>query len=125
MELKFRDYQKNIIKKSTDIFLYGYSNFVYLAMEVRTGKTLTALGISSNLNAKNVLFITKKKAITSIEHDFSLLKPGYYLEVINYESLHKIPQTGWDVVICDESHSLGAFPRPNKRAKQVKEIFRK
>jgi len=125
MELKFRDYQAEIIKKATDIFLYGYSNFVYLAMEVRTGKTLTALGICSKLNAKNVLFITKKKAITSIEHDFYLLKSPYYLEVINYESLHKIHQTGWDVVICDESHSLGAFPRPNKRAKQVKEIFRR
>ena len=125
MDLKFRDYQSEIIKKATDIFLYGYSNFVYLAMEVRTGKTLTALGICSNLNAKNVLFITKKKAITSIEHDFYLLKSPYYLEVINYESLHKIHQTGWDVVICDESHSLGAFPRPNKRAKQVKEIFRR
>jgi len=125
MELKFRDYQTEIIKKSTDIFLYGYSNFVYLAMEVRTGKTLTALGICSNLNAKNVLFITKKKAITSIEHDFSLLKPDYYLEVINYESLHKIPQTNWDIVICDEAHSLGAFPRPNLRAKQVKEIFKR
>lgn len=125
MDLKFRDYQNEIIKKAVQIFLYGYSNFVYLAMEVRTGKTLTALGISSELQAKNVLFITKKKAITSIEHDYYLLKPAYYLEVINYESLHKIPQTGWDVVICDEAHSLGAFPRPNKRAKQVKEIFKR
>lgn len=125
MELKFRDYQSEIIKKATDIFMYGYSNFVYLAMEVRTGKTLTALGICSELNAKNVLFITKKKAISSIEHDFYLLKPPYYLEVINYESLHKIPQTNWDAVICDEAHSLGAFPKPNKRAKQVKEILRR
>ena len=63
MELKFRDYQSAIIKKATDIFMNGYSNFVYLAMEVRTGKTLTALGICSELNAKNVLFITKKKVI--------------------------------------------------------------
>ena len=69
--------------------------------------------------------LQRKKAISSIEHDFYLLKPPYYLEVINYESLHKIPQTNWDVVICDEAHSLGAFPRPNKRAKQVKEILRR
>ena len=123
MELKFRDYQLSIIKKGKEIL--SHSNFLYLAMEVRTGKTLTSLGICTELNAKNVLFITKKKAISSIEHDFYLLQPRYYLEVINYESLHKIPQTGWDVVICDESHSLGAFPRPNKRAKQVKEIFKR
>ena len=43
MELKFRDYQSEIIKKATDIFMYGYSNFVYLAMEVRTGKTLDCI----------------------------------------------------------------------------------
>ena len=123
--MKFRDYQKEIIDKAVKILCYGYSNFVYLAMEVRTGKTLTSLGICSELDAKNVLFITKKKAISSIEHDYYLLNPKYYFEVINYESLHKVPQTGWDVVICDEAHSLGAFPRPNKRAKQVKEIFRR
>jgi len=123
--MKFRDYQNEIIDKAVKIFCYGYSNFVYLAMEVRTGKTLTSLGICTELEAKNVLFITKKKAISSIEHDYYLLNPKFYLEVINYESLHKVPQTGWDVVICDEAHSLGAFPRPNKRAKQVKEIFRR
>ena len=43
--------------------------FLYLAMEVRTGKTLTSLSICSKLNAYNVLFVTKKKAISSIDPD--------------------------------------------------------
>ena len=39
--MKFRDYQSKIIKQGVDIISrYG---FVYLAMEVRTGKTLTSL----------------------------------------------------------------------------------
>tara|TARA_R110000751_G_scaffold4638_1_gene22489 strand:+ start:5463 stop:6692 length:1230 start_codon:yes stop_codon:yes gene_type:complete len=119
--MKFREYQKNIIDKGTEII--KDHGFIYLAMEVRTGKTLTSLGICNNLKINSVLFITKKKAISSIVDDYNKYDPNYFLEVINYESLHKVKQTDWDVVICDESHSLGAFPKPNKRAKQVRDII--
>ena len=119
--MEFRKYQKEIIDKSLGVLLKY--NFVYLAMEVRTGKTLTSLGIAQSLFVNNVLFITKKKAISSIENDYKLLSPKYKLIVINYESLHKIPNLKWDIIICDESHSMGAFPKPNKRAKAVKDII--
>ena len=92
-------------------------------MEVRTGKTLTSLGICEQLHVKKVLFITKKKAISSIQSGYNLYLPNFKLEVINYESLHKIRQTGWDVVICDEAHGMGAFPKPSGRAKKVKNII--
>lgn len=118
--IEFRDYQKNIISKGLGVL--KEHRFLYLAMEVRTGKTLTSLGICNYLNVKNVLFITKKKAISSIEKDFEMYNPEFNLQVINYESLHKIPKKGWDVVICDEAHSMGAFPKPNGRAKKVKEF---
>ena len=101
------------------------SNFLYLSMEVRTGKTLTSLSICERLKVKNVLFVTKKKAIYSIEEDYTLLNPSYYIKVINYESLHKIEDRNWDCVILDEAHSMGAFPKPSKRAKQVKGILKK
>ena len=94
-------------------------------MEVRTGKTLTSLGIADKVKAVNVLFVTKKKAISSIEDDYQLLNPSFNLITINYESIHKIPDTQWDVIICDEAHSMGAFPKPSKRAKQVKELIGK
>jgi hypothetical protein len=120
--LKLRPYQKTIIELGKQTLLTR--GFVYLAMEVRTGKTLTSLGIAEKVKAKNVLFITKKKAISSIEDDFHLLKPSYDLTTINYESLHKLPKPGnWDVIVCDEAHSMGAFPKPSKRAKQVKLII--
>jgi len=121
--MKFRKYQLELIKKGTSII--EQSKFLYLAMEVRTGKTLTSLGIYQKLRIKKLLFITKKKAISSIEYDYTMLNPSFELTVINYESLHKLPQTGWDGIVCDESHSLGAFPKPNKRSKQVKEIIRR
>jgi len=119
--IQFREYQTDIIKTGTDII--SKSGFLYLAMEVRTGKTLTSLGIAEKIGSKNVLFITKKKAISSIESDYKALVPPYDLLAINYESLHKIPNTKWDLIICDEAHSMGAFAKPSKRACQVKDLI--
>ena len=119
--IQFREYQKQIISKAVNIL--KQSKFVYLSMEVRTGKTLTALGSLDLMSVNRVLFITKKKAIGSIVKDYESLSPGYDIEVINYESLHKVQVKGWDAVVCDEAHSMGAFPRPSKRAKQVKTLL--
>jgi hypothetical protein len=119
--IEFRNYQEDIISKGTDII--RSHRFLYLAMEVRTGKTLTSLGICQLLGVKSVLFITKKKAISSIQNDYDLLNPEFNIVVTNYESLHKINPSGWDVVICDEAHGMGAFPKPSGRAKNVKSII--
>jgi len=123
-KLTFRDYQKEIILKGTEMLLQN--KFLYLAMEVRTGKTLTSLAIANNIKAQDVLFVTKKKAISSIEADFDLFKPPFSLCVVNYESLHKIDHDiPWDIIILDEAHSMGAFPKPSQRALIVKDIIRK
>ena len=120
--MEFRDYQSSIIDKTLDIL--KTSNFAYLAMEVRTGKTLTSLGAIDKMGVENALFLTKKKAISSIVGDYEKLdNPSFKLTVINYESMHKIPTEKWGVVVCDESHSLGAFPKPSKRAKAVKDLI--
>jgi hypothetical protein len=121
--IQFRPYQSQIIREGSDI-LWKHG-FLYLAMEVRTGKTLTALGICQRMGARNVLFITKKKAISSIESDVHTLDADFNCITINYESLHKVPKVGWDIIICDEAHSMGAFPKPSKRAKQVREMIAK
>ena len=119
--MEFRPYQKEIINKALP--LLKKDKFVYLAMEVRTGKTLTSLGVSMLLPVKNLLFITKKKAISSVENDYQLLNPSYDIKVINYESLHKVRPVGWDMVVCDEAHGMGAFPKRNKRSKMVKSLI--
>jgi hypothetical protein len=121
-KIKYREYQKKIIVKGSEILLL--KGFLYLTMEVRTGKTLTSLGIAKLQNKRNVLFVTKKKAISSIENDYDLLNPDFSITIINYESLHKVEGV-FDLVILDEAHSMGAFPKPSKRAKQVKELLQK
>ena len=117
--MKFREYQLRIIHQGTCILKkYG---FVYLAMEVRTGKTFTSLGICANAEDNNELFITKKKAISSIQEDYDTLGPDFDITIINYESLHKVQRKRrYDIVIVDEAHCIGAFPKPSKRAKDVK-----
>ncbi len=117
--IQLREYQESIVKTATEVI--KQNGFVYLAMEVRTGKTLTSLSIATKLNAQKVLFITKKKAISSIEKDYDMLRPTYFLHTINYESLHKVSyDLDWDLIIVDEAHSMGKLQKPSKRARDVK-----
>jgi hypothetical protein len=122
--MQFRPYQKDIISQGARaIETHG---FVYLAMEVRTGKTLTSLGIASQCGAKSVLFVTKKKAIGSIEKDYDLLKPDYQIKVVNYESLHNVVDSfKFDLIVIDEAHSIGAFPKPSNRAVMMRHAISK
>jgi len=123
-KFEFRDYQSAIIDRGSAILLT--KGFLYLSMEVRTGKTLTSMGIAEKVKAKEVLFITKKKAISSIQNDYATLSPSFNLCVINYESLHTVmDDSDWDLIVCDEAHSMGAYPKPSERAKLVGQVIRK
>jgi len=113
-----RDYQLDIVSKGKTIL--KQFGIVYLAMEVRTGKTATALTIAKDY--KRVLFITKKKAIQSILSDFRALNYNYELVVINNESLHKIDGK-FDLIISDEHHRNGTYPKPNLSAKFIRTHF--
>lgn len=116
--MKLRDYQQLISDQACKIL--SNSKFVYLAMQVRTGKTLTSLSIANAVGAQNVLFVTKKKAMSSINDDCMLLKPNYDFWCVNYESLHKFDTSKIDFIILDEAHGMGAYPRPSQRAQVVR-----
>ena len=115
-----RPYQEMIAAKGATILMA--KNIVYLAMEVRLGKTFTSLMIAELVGAKNVLFLTKKKAIGSIQSDYEAMEPSYQMTIINDESMHTIDGT-FDLVIHDEHHRFGAFPKPSKGAKLFKEKY--
>jgi len=117
--IELRHYQKVIVEKACQII--KQYNMVYLAMEVRTGKTLTALAIAEKLGVGFALFVTKKKAIADIESQASNFKK-VVLKVINYDQLHNY-NLKTHLVIVDEAHSLGAFPKPSKRAEELKRII--
>jgi len=128
--IELRNYQKEIVSQGSNI-LHSYG-FVYLSMEVRTGKTITALSIANNMEMGSffrVLFVTKKKLVPtktykgSILEDYEKLGHTYDLDIINYESLHKLNGSHYDVIILDEAHGMGAYPKPSKRAKQVRDMI--
>ena len=119
---QLRDYQIDISNKAVEV-LRNYG-MVYLAMEVRTGKTSTSLQVAKMFGAKNVLFLTKKKAIKSIEEDYKDFGFDFNILIINDESMHKIenPQL-FDLVIHDEHHRFGSFSKPGKATKLFRELF--
>ena len=117
-----RDYQIEIANKGVEILTNN--NLVYLAMEVRTGKTITSLEIAKLYGAKNVLFLTKKKAIKSILSDYNKFGYTFNINVINNESLH-LDTGNYDLIISDEHHRCGTYPKPNKVTKLIKQRFAK
>jgi hypothetical protein len=129
--MELRDYQYELsVEASYRLVNYGMA---YLSMEVRTGKTLTAFAAAAeyikavdNYKGK-VLFVTKKKAINDIIGQFEAYEPDYITDfsVVNYESLHKCEDEAdeLDVIILDEAHSIGAFPKPSKRFKDIRAIL--
>lgn len=127
--IKLRDYQEEISTRAADMLKEKHIS--YLVMECRTGKTLTALVAAEKTGVKNILFVTKKKAIASVISDYELLKPGFNMEITNYESLHKyVPApyqrtSPFDLIILDEAHVLGSFPKPNDKARKLQKIAKR
>ncbi|MFY7956696.1 MAG: DEAD/DEAH box helicase family protein [Flavobacterium macrobrachii] len=118
--MELRNYQIRLSKEAAEIL--QRKKIVYLAMEVRTGKTITALQTAENYAAKNVLFLTKLKAFSSVQSDYDNVGFSFKLTIANDESLHKI-SCNFDLVIHDEHHRFGAFPKPNATAKLFKKMY--
>lgn len=118
--MKLRDYQIKLSNEATEILKQKV--IVCLCMEVRTGKTLTALQTAQNYGAKNVLFVTKIKAFSSIQWDYDQMDYDFKLTIINKESLHKIDDT-FDLVIYDEFHGFAAYPKPSAYQKLARQKY--
>ncbi len=117
-----RDYQYRIGQEASDKL--KELKIAYIVSEVRTGKTLMALEACLKYGANNVLFLTKKKAISSIESDY--IEFGYQiffkLTVVNDEQIHNLP-TDFDVAIHDEHHRFGAYPKMGVATKLFQEKY--
>jgi hypothetical protein len=121
---KLRDYQIDCANKGYEIL--KNTGITYYSIQVRCGKTLISLETARLFGAKRVLFLTKKKAIDSILNDYNEFNYSdkFELVVTNNESLHKLLDNDFDLVIQDEAHRLGAFPKPSKIAVDLRTRFR-
>ena len=118
--MELREYQKEAADKL--YWLLARKQFAYLMGEVRTGKTLTALSLIERLGIQRCLLVTKKKAIPSIEKDAKALGLQDKVLIINYERLPKFAWTFWQLLIVDEAHSIGAYPKPSGRWKNLRQM---
>jgi len=93
----------------------------YLAWEERTGKSFTALLVAEDIKVKDVLIITKKKALKDWR---TLLKEADLTKnykLINYHQAWKLCGN-YDLIILDEAHNyLSAYPKIGATAEQLKE----
>lgn len=96
---------------------------VYLAMEERTGKTLTALLIAERAAVTNILIITKKKALKGWGDTLDAWEHTKSYTVTTYGQAHKFGKQKWDLVILDEAHNyISGYPKPSSTWKKIKQI---
>jgi hypothetical protein len=119
--MKLRPYQETLSTDACSIL--ERRGLVYFNIEVRCGKTLIALETCKKFGAKNVLFITKIKAFSSINWDYDNFGYKFNLTIINKESIHKIESNKFDVVVFDECHQYGAFPKAGTNQKELCKRF--
>lgn len=116
---QLRPYQLDIAQRAGTIL--DNHGVVLLTMQVRTGKTLTALHICATRGYSKVLFVTKKNVVDKVKDEFNKFGFVYTIIVTNYESLHNFDGP-YDCVIVDEHHCVGAFPKPSVRACELRRI---
>lgn len=104
----------------------------YLAMEERTGKSITFLLAAEQMEwVKTVLIITKKKALGTPEHPgwtellrdakaCGLIKKDY--DLVNYHQAKKLTNR-YDLVLLDESHSyISGYPKTSLMYKDIAKL---
>jgi len=122
--MKLKEYQKSLVEQAINII--HKQRMVYLAMETRTGKTpvsiMAASYIANEIGNPSILFSTKKSAMKSIERTFQELQSDIpelehvSLQIVSMDSLHRVEYEPNRVLIIDEAHGIGAYPKPSKRA---------
>lgn len=126
MAVELFSYQKELASRVVERL--NQHNLAYLSAEERVGKTFVALACIRLLEYKNVLIISKKRALPDFENSinkfFGSLAVRPDITLINYESLHKVSKgSKFDFVIIDEAHhALSSYPKPSKSAKLVQSL---
>ena len=120
--MKFTPLPHQIQKSREALAIIKELGICLIQGEPRSGKTLTSILVAEELiDVSRVLVLTKKNAISGFKKFINEdLRCTYY--VTNYEQVKKLKKEDYDFVILDESHSLGAFPKPSLRTKAIREL---
>lgn len=118
------DYQLSLSDDALEIL--RANGLVYLAMEERTGKTLTAILAAEKSDVERVLVITKKNALGGWNETLENFAHSKQYTVTNYHQVSKLTDSSaFDLVILDESHNyVSSFPKVSKLWKVVAKLVR-
>lgn len=109
------------IEKSDECYtILKETGLVYLAGEVRSGKTLTAILTAEKAKVSDILVFTKKAAIEGWMKFQPFMTKNYH--ITNYEQASKLNKDDYDLIIVDEAHNLGAVGKPSKRVKDIRKL---
>jgi len=122
--MKLLPYQEEIMPKAIEVL--RKHRFLYLTLETRIGKTPVSILAAYEFGNK-VMFATQASIMEDIEGTYSKLSMDYdftgkQLDIVSYDSLHKVKPNTYDVLIVDEAHAFGAYPLPTLRAKELRRI---
>lgn len=122
-------YQEDLIEQAVEIA--RIHRLVYLAMETRTGKTpvsiSAAYALAREYDFDEIVFATKRAAMSGVSETFDRMLNNYpHLEeitpqIVSMDSLHHLSPKP-RVLIIDEAHSFGAYPKPSLRARNLHKI---
>ena len=115
--MKLYDHQKRASKQlRKKLSKHG---FVIFAAQERFGKTLSFIDVAER-GYSHILIVTKKAAISSIQEQMKALGTTKRYDIINYESLHKLPNANYDLVVLDEFHqAVCSYPKPSATYKKL------
>jgi len=115
-------YQEELSDQALDILRANM--LVYLAMEERTGKTLTALLVAEKAKLTSVLIVTKKKALEGWKGTLADFPHTKDYTLTNYHQVKKL-KADYDLVILDEAHNyISSFPKKSAMWKDVYKVTR-
>ncbi|MGL4219009.1 MAG: hypothetical protein ACRCSS_00040, partial [Shewanella sp.] len=116
-----RKHQLEIADKA--VYLIANYGLAYIAAEERTGKTLAAIVAAEKLGVKQVVIVTKAKAIAGWEETIAAYKPAIQAKVISFHQAYKLIGQPAQLYIIDEAHSnLSGYPKPGKIQKEVRQL---
>lgn len=122
--IELYDYQQKAVQSAMERL--SKHRWVYLAMDMRTGKTPVSLSIAKQLGCKNVLVIYPNK---NVEKAFIQMAEKLGISITTSSNhpatIEKFIDTKYDCIIVDEAHNFKAYPKPSGRAKKLRELVSK
>lgn len=121
--MQLYDYQRIAVEQAKEIL--QQHGIVYLAMGMRTGKTITSLSIANEMQCRNVLVLCSNK---NVERAFAetIDKCGFQmnLDISTHHpiTINKFSNQMYDCIIVDEAHNFKAYPQTNSRQKALRNI---